>query len=208
MSPSYGVRWWVVCLVGLLSVASAGPSRGQAFEDSRLGFDLSPDPLARSPRLLGLGRLSLTVADPHNRINLWDFAGNPAGLFESDSISSLELRPGTGSASSVRDLAGGGLQRQIEAGGAYQVGYEAWRRENRTVYGAIGNVDVGRTDRPYSDEVEHRSISRRPDVMPVICGVMPHTSSGRARYAVRMITATQTIDDQYQIGRASCRERV
>ena len=203
MSPSHGVRWWVVCLAGSLSMFAAIPVQAQAFEDPRISFDLTPDPLARSPRLLGLGRLSLTLADPHNRINLWDFAGNPAGLFDSDSVSTLELRPGTGTASSVREQSGAGLLRQFEAANGVHVGFEAWRREQKTVYGAIGDVGTGQLNQPYGDNVEQRSISKGPGAMPIISGVMPYTKSGRARYAVRLITTNETIHDEYRLVRSN-----
>src|SRR5437867_538190 len=61
-----------------------------------------PDAIARSPRLVGIGRLELVIPDRHNRINLWDYAGNPAGLSLDDSASVLYFRPTTTSASSVQ----------------------------------------------------------------------------------------------------------
>src|SRR5262245_352024 len=60
-----------------------------------------PDAIARSPRLVGIGRLELVIPDRHNRINLRDYAGNPAGLALDDSASVFYLRPTTASASSV-----------------------------------------------------------------------------------------------------------
>src|SRR5262249_59283777 len=60
-----------------------------------------PDAIARSPRLVGIGRLELVIPDRHNRINLWDYAGNPAGLALDDSASVFYLRPTTASAPSV-----------------------------------------------------------------------------------------------------------
>ena len=53
----------------------------QVYDAARQSLDFSPDPTARSPRLLGMGRLTL-ASDVHNGIDLWDFAGNPIGIFE------------------------------------------------------------------------------------------------------------------------------
>src|SRR5207249_3051414 len=57
------------------------PSGAQQSETSLRALDYLPDPLARSPRLLAMGQL-LLVEDIHNRLSLWDFAGNPTGIAE------------------------------------------------------------------------------------------------------------------------------
>jgi len=84
-----------------IAVLWACPVGAQLYEDARRAIDLSPDPLARSPRLLGMGRLSLVIDDPRNRITLWDFAANPTGIGEVDTVSTLEVRPSTASASGI-----------------------------------------------------------------------------------------------------------
>src|SRR5262245_13250418 len=53
-------------------------SSAQRYEAARRLLDLSPDPIARSPRLLGMGRLTL-ADDRHNNLGMWDFAANPTG---------------------------------------------------------------------------------------------------------------------------------
>src|SRR5438132_852717 len=117
MSPSRRVRIRTLCLGLILcaaGLAAAAEARAQPYDDALRFLDLTPDPLARSPRLKGMGSLSLVVDDPHNRITLWDFAGSPAGILSSDSTSTFDLRPVTGSASSVRDAqsAAGPIERQ------------------------------------------------------------------------------------------------
>src|SRR5437870_3472388 len=79
MSPWKRVRIGALCSTLVVAVlASAIPARAQFYEDSRRALDLTPDPLERSPRLLGMGRLTVIGEDPHYALTLWDFGGNPA----------------------------------------------------------------------------------------------------------------------------------
>jgi hypothetical protein len=87
-------------MVAMLAMGVLVPAaHAQFYGETRRTAGLDADPLNRSPRLVGMGRLSLVLDDPHNRIDLWEFAGNPAGLLDADSVSAFELRPGTHSAS-------------------------------------------------------------------------------------------------------------
>ena len=99
-------RWVVRCAWSWCVAVLAGfatPAWSQLAEHARTPVELPPDPIARSPRLLGMGRLTL-LTDRDNRIELWDFAGNPVGLYDTDTVSVLSLRPGTASSSASHDF--------------------------------------------------------------------------------------------------------
>src|SRR5688572_27037518 len=102
-------------LCGLLLGVSTTASHAQLYEEARQSLDFSPDATARSPRLLGMGRLSL-ADDVHGRINFWDFAGNPIGLADADSSSTFELRPATSSTAGRYRPLGDVRERQDLAG--------------------------------------------------------------------------------------------
>src|SRR5690349_14383070 len=87
-------RWVHRCAgsLFLLSIVCLAPAGAQINETARTTVELPPDPIARSPRLLGMGMLTL-LQDRDNRIDLWNFAGNPVGLYDVDSTSVFNLRP-------------------------------------------------------------------------------------------------------------------
>jgi opacity protein-like surface antigen len=199
MSPRFGVPWSAFAIACAV-IAIAGVPAGAQLSTPALGT--LPDPLTRSPRLVGIGRLELVIPDPHNRINLWDYAGNPAGLSLDDSASVLYLRPTTASASSVQDfndLLGAG-ERQDFAGRGVRLGYEAWRRiPGLSVFGAIGDVDQRRIDQSYTREVELRSNSARPSIMALVGGRIPYFWSPRLHYALRVISGVGSLNDEYRL---------
>ena len=201
MSPGSRVRWMTLapCAAFLLCCAPAG---AQLYPPDNQTLGAFPDPLARSPRLVGMGRLTLVIPDSHNRLTMWDFAGNPAGLALDDSVSSLDLRPGTGSASSVHDfndLLGAGERQDFAARGV-RVGYEAWRRiPGLSVFGAVGDVRQQRTDHPYNRDVEVRSLTLHPNMMAVIGGRMPYFWSPRLHGAIRLISGLESLNDEYRL---------
>jgi hypothetical protein len=49
-----------------------------------LTFVLHSQASATKSRLSGMGDLSIVIEDESNMINLWDFAGNPAGFLEDE----------------------------------------------------------------------------------------------------------------------------
>jgi hypothetical protein len=201
MSPSRRVRLSAIaCLFVTFSMAAAAPAGAQfsPFADDALrAADLGTDPLTRSPGLAGMGRLTFVGSDPHHRITLWDFAGNPTGVSEADSSSTLDLRPGAGGASDVNDLLGTSQVRQTFAAHGTEVGYEAWKRQGDLAYGAIGNLGSAQVDRPFSDDVEHRRTLSAPWAMPVLNGVLPFTHSGRTRYALDIQWGEERVDSKY-----------
>jgi hypothetical protein len=202
MSPWKRVRigalLTILCVLGF---AAARPARAQLYEQSRRALDLTPDPLERSPRLLGMGRLTVVGDDPHYRLTLWDFGGNPAGVPDADSISSFELRPGTAATSSVHRLLppDQDLERQDLAGRDIRLGYEAWyRRSGSTAWGGIGDFGLMRIDQPSSGTIEQHRSHNQPSFTPIIAGAMPFAASDRLRYALRLTTAYETSTESYQ----------
>ncbi len=203
MSPSRGVRIGA-CLTTLLALIVFAPAaRAQmSFEEASFALDPSPDPLARSPRLVGMGRLTLVIPDANNRLTLWDFAGNPVGALDSDSISTFEFRPNTSSLSESRDFVNGGLagERQDAAARATSLGYEFWRRAGtRVAFGAVGDLSTLNWDRAYDDSREVRSRFSVPNAMPVLTGQFPFFARERMRYALRGIFANEIHDDEYRL---------
>lgn len=200
MGPGLRVRIRAITLGTLALLSVAVPASAQFYDDARTALDLSLGPIQRSPRLLGMGRLTLVADDPHNRIQLWDFAGNPTGILEDDSVSTFELRPGTASASQVHDLVSEpGRERQDLAAREARLGFEAFRRtEGTAAYGVAGELASLRFDRPQDDFTERRSRLSLPSVMPVLTGRMPFTESGRVLYSARLFYAGESGEDEFR----------
>jgi len=188
-------------VVGLVTIVAGAASAGR-YDEALRTLDFGPDPLARSARLLGMGRLTLLGDDPHNQITLWDFAANPIGIAEDDSTSTFELRPATAAHSEVRDPFSDNthFERQTMAGNEYRVGYEGWRRPAEgTAYGATGDFGVLRLDQPYGEFSERRSSLSDPNVEAVITGRVPWVlKSPRWRYALRAMVIKETSIDEYR----------
>ncbi|HTK32628.1 MAG TPA: hypothetical protein VL332_11775 [Candidatus Saccharimonadaceae bacterium] len=195
MRPSRRVRWCALTMLAALALG-AMPAHAQDYEDTRRALGLSPDPIERSPRLLGMGGVTLLGDEPHNRITLWDFAGFPTGI-NADSQSVIELRPRTSSGSDVRDFsATDNRERQTFAMRENGLGFEFWN-QGPTTYGAIGDFAGVRQDQPYAEDTEWRHHVTQPSITPIVSGTMPYTSSGRTRYALRVIYASEVNLDDY-----------
>jgi hypothetical protein len=202
MNPGRWVRLGACTLAVVIASAwFALPATAQFVEPIRPSYELPPNPIARSPRLLGMGRLTLVIPDDANGIQLWDFANNPAGLYDSDSTSVLELRPNTTSSSSTQNFSdeqGPGIL-QTEASRDARLAFDAWRRQKgETAYGLIGGVNLLRGDLPYNSDTEVRSQVSNPAGMPVITGPMPFVLSNRMVYALRGIFAITDTHDAYR----------
>lgn len=203
MGPTRRVRMCVLlaALAGLAALAA--PASAQVYEAARRSLDLSPDPIARSPRLLGMGRLDLVVYDHNNRITLWDFAANPAGVVNADSGSTFELRPTTSSASDMqlRSEPGRAIERQTLAARETRLGVEGWRRTpgHFTTYGLTGDASVLRMDRPYDLTTERRSKLSDPNLTGILAGRMPYTRSGNTQYALLVRYGIESQDDEYHL---------
>ncbi len=186
-------------VVGLLASA-AGTASAQFYDAARRYLDFAPDPLERSARLIGMGRLTLVGDDRHNELALWDFAGNPVGIATDDTASSFELRPGTSSESSVHDILGTSRERQTLAAREMRLGYEGWRHTRTgTAYGAIGDFGMLRYDVPYDEATERRTSLSNPNVQAAISGRVPFLLKGPYwRYALRGFASDENSEALYR----------
>ncbi len=187
------------CALATFAALAAAPASAQFYDDARRALDLGPDPIARSPRMVGMGRLSLVLDDPHHRFDIWEFSGNPAGLFESDTSSAFELTPATAANSTVHDDMSGTATRERQDFALREVrfGYEAWRRTNEgAAFGLIGELDRLRTDSPQSQLSETRSEFTMPRTAFVISGKMPLFGPERLRYGLAIRHRYQSMNDE------------
>ena len=157
MSPT---RWSLpraISLSLLAALLGAATASAQYYDPALRSLDLSTGSAARSPRLLGMGGLSVVIPDRETQINLWDLARMPVGLGLDDSTSTMDVRPGTGALTSVRRL-GGGRDRQNLAARTNQTSFEAVYRNRETggSFGVLADVSSLRWDRPYSSGIEVR----------------------------------------------------
>lgn len=200
MGPSRGVlRNAIVTTVLLAAVCGAGPAAAQRLEASLRALDYAPDPIARSPRLLGMGRLTL-ADDTHNRIDLWDFAGNPVGIAAAESVSVLEYRPLVRNRSVLRDILTPPpvRERQELAARSVRHGLETWRRQSGSpAYGLLAEVVTLDVDRPYGHAVERRGRIALPALLGAVNGRVPWLKTDRIDYALRLGYSLETFKDGY-----------
>lgn len=196
MSFTRGLLLSALC--GSLWAGFPGIAGAQVYEAARQAIDFSPDPTARSPRLLGMGRLSL-ASDVNNHIDLWDFARNPAGVLETDSVSTLDVWPSTSSATAKGVPLGSARERQSLAGRELRLAYEAWRRrDTTTAYGILGEFGALRSDRPFDETTVLRGRLDEPSVTAVLNGRMPHFQTERMGYALQLSYQSESSIDEYR----------
>jgi opacity protein-like surface antigen len=140
------------------------------------------------------------VDDPSYKFDLWDYAQNPLGVFEDDSVSTMELWAASSAASSMRDLVVRAGERQTLAGRASSVPIELWHRteNSRTAYGFVGRVSSLRQDTEAGLDTERRRVVSAPSIMPVMNGPMPWIGGGRLHYAVRLRFGGEDVEDRYR----------
>lgn len=195
MRPSRRVLPKALIMTMVAGLFAAGPVLAQYYDPAVRALGQQSD-VARSPRLIGMGGLSLSVADHHQRFTLWDFAGVPVGLGTSDSASTLDLRMTTGSAEGVHAIPTG--DREDLAGRATASQIDVFHRDAAgNVYGAVGTLQGLRIDSPYDAASELRRNVSLPDVMPVITGPFPYWGKGKLRYAINMQFASERAQDEY-----------
>jgi len=194
MRVTRGLALSVWC--GLVMLMVPISSNAQVYDSARRSLDFSQDPVERTPRLLGMGRLTL-MSDVHNQLNLWDFAGNPIGIIDADTASTVEIRPGTSSAAAVHVPSNGTAERQHLAGREVRLGYEAWRRADTTsTYGVYGDLAGLRSDVPYDQSTVLRGRYQQPSVAGALCAPMPFTR--HMRYALRAFYLNEGQTDEYR----------
>jgi len=200
MSPSRWVRWSALLVAFAVLPAGAGSVHAQTLlDETRQSLDLLSDPTLRSPRLLGMGRMTLVIPDVNNSLTLWNFSRMSAGLGDADTASVVELRPSTAAASTLHDRLGDVGERQSFAARDVLMGYEAWRRaRGETTFGLIGDFSLLRTDAPYSRTSEQRDHFSRPSVIPAINGRMPFIFSDRLRYGVHGLYSIENRREEYR----------
>jgi hypothetical protein len=190
MSPRRRVLLSALVPTVILFAALAAPAQAQFYDAARgdLGFSLGT--IERSPRLLGMGELTLVGDDPQTRITLWDFAANPLGVLMSpDSASTIELYPATSSYSGDHRAESGAsdLWRQVLTGREGRVSGEVWRRMGgRLAYGLTGRFAELNTNAITGETVERRTSYSQPTVMPVMVGHLPFVKSDRWLYSARL----------------------
>jgi hypothetical protein len=199
MSPT---RWAVpraFCLAFLAVMFSAATASAQYYDSALRSFDFTAGLLARSPRLQGMGGLTLAVPDRNTALNLWDFAGMPVGLAADDTTSTLDVRPGTDAFSSISHLPSG-LERQSLAARSTQAQAEAvYRsRESGGLFGLVGDLSGLHWDQTYSSTVELRQGLTHPQVMPILAGIVPRFFDRHLAWAAYMRFRDETVDDRYR----------
>ena len=194
------LRWMsaIVAVACLATAAGPWPATAQVHEDALRSLDWAADPLARSPRLLGMGRLTL-ADDLHNRLSLWEFAGNPTGLAEAESLTTFEYRPIVRNSSIVHDASVGSSRERQELS-ARQVRHliETWRRQpGRPAYGIVAELATLETDRAFAAGVERRGRIKVPAIGGAMNARVPWLKSDRFDFAMRLDYRLEFLDDDY-----------
>lgn len=200
MGRSHGVPKTAIVIVACLgALAAALPSAAQPHEPALRSLGYAPDPLERSPRLLGMGRLTL-ADDLHNRITLWDFAGNPTGIAEAESVTTFEYRPVLRNSAVLHDIPATSPVRERQQLGAKQLrhGIEAWRRApGAPAYGVVAEVATLQVDRAFGAAIERRGKFLVPAIGSAVNGRVPWIKSDRFDYGVRLEYRREFLDDNY-----------
>ena len=199
MSPT---RWVLPRALSftMLAVSLAPMSAwAQLYEPAIRSLDLASAVVARSPRLLGMGALSITVPDRNTQINLWDLGQLPAGLVFDDTTSTLDVRPGTGSLSGVRTIPND-RERQDLAARSTAVQFEGVYRSRQSgaVFGVTGDMSGLQWDHPYSDDVEVRQGLRHPEATMVLGGKLPRFFHGHLNWALSARFRNEHLEEQYR----------
>jgi opacity protein-like surface antigen len=199
MSPTRWALPRALSVTLLAALLGTPPAEAQYYEPALRSLDLSPGALARSPRLLGMGGLSLAIPDRDVGLGLWDLGRIPAGLVHDDTTSTLDLRPGTGALSSVRSLPAG-RERQNLAARANVAQLEAVYRSRTTgsVFGVVGDLSGLHSDRPTSPTAELRQGVLHPEVLAVLGGRLQRWFGGNVNWATHLRFRSENVQDEYR----------
>ena len=199
MSPTRWVLPRALSITMLAAALGGVPAQAQLYEPALRSLDLATASVARSPRLIGMGGLSITIPDRNTQINLWDLGGMPAGLVFDDTTSTLDLRPGTGSVSGVHSLSDG-RERQNLAARSTALQFEGvYRsRQSGSVFGVTGDLSGLQYDRPYSQDVEVRQGLTHPELTAILGGKLPRFFDGHVNWALHARFRNETFEEQYR----------
>lgn len=200
MSASRGLRLSALAWMILGAVAAPAVSSAQVIDPIFEHFGIARDPLARTPRLVGLGTVAL-VSDRNNHLTLWDFARNPAGLHAEDTTSTIDIRPVTESRSGTQTVNGdqGPAARQNLGARTNLVGYEFFRRTpKRNAYGFYGDLASQNVDTPFAEDIGRSAYASTPGGSIVLDGPVPMVKSHRMIYAMRVSYLKQASGDRYR----------
>lgn len=203
MSAPRGRRLSALAAI-LASLALAAPSLAQVADAPaavRAPFYTDPNPLWRSPALIGMGRLTL-AEDRDNDLDLWDFARNPAGIYGSDTTSTIELRPGVATSYAEQVMPLGDPNQHVQTLDARQgiMGYEAWRRTpDGNAYGFYGDMTANRYATPYDDLRGLSDHENTPGGTLALNGKLPFLAKGHMSYALRGTYVKGKTEDVYSL---------
>ena len=199
MSPTRWVLPRALSFTMLVAVLGPAPASAQLYEPAIRSLDLASAVVARSPRLLGMGGLSITVPDRDAQINLWDLANMPAGLVFDDTTSTIDVRPGTGSLSGIRSIEDGRERQNLSARSTAAQFEGVYRsRQSGGVFGITGDLSGLQWDRPYSDAVEVRQGLTHPELTAILGGKLPRFFDGHVNWALHARFRNERLEEQYR----------
>ena len=199
MSPT---RWVLARAMSLLCLAvacAATTAWAQFFDPTLRALDLGTGELARSPRLLGMGGLSLVIPDRNTSYSLWDLSGIPVGLSGDDTTSTMDVRPGTDALSAVTRIPPD-RERQVLASRRTAAQIEAvYRsRESGGLFGIVGDLSSLRWDQPFAATVERRESLVHPEAMAILGGEVPRFFDHHLRWGAHLRFRGETVEDQFR----------
>jgi len=209
MSPTRRVVSCASFVSCLMVLSWAAVASAQFYDPTLRSLDFGLDDVARSPRLLGMGGLSLVVPDRNASYSLWDLAALPAGLYADDTTSTLDLRPGTDALSSVSRIELG-RERQDLASRRTATQTEAVYRNHETgsMFGFVGDLSSLRWDHPYAPTIAARGTTLpielreslvHPEANAILGGEIPRYFHHHLRWGAHLRFRDETVEDQYRL---------
>ncbi len=195
MRPSRRMLAKALTMTALVGAIASRAAFAQYYDPTVRTLGPTSD-VSRSPRLVGMGGLSLVVPDRYNDITFWNFASSPIGLYKADTSASLDLRPGSRSAEGAYDPEPGTM-RQVLAGRATALPFEVFYRNRKgDAIGAVGSLATVQSNRPFGEGTYQRQAVSNPNVMPVATGPFPWWGKGKLLYALDVYFGRQNREDQ------------
>ena len=199
MSPTRWVAPRALSLSCLAVMFASATASAQFYDPALRSLDLGTGEVARSPRLLGMGGLSLVIPDRNASYSLWDLSGIPVGLSADDTTSTLDVRPGTDALSSVSQLDAGRVRQNLASRRtATQLEAVYRSRESGSLFGLVGDLSSLRWDHPFDRAVELRESLVHPEAMGILGGEVPRFFSHHLRWGAHLRFRDETVEDQYR----------